>query len=44
MNQLPYDAVIFDLDGTLCDAEQGIISSAMYALEQLGHIPPGPRE
>ncbi len=40
MNQLPYDAVIFDLDGTLCDAEQGIISSALYALEQLGHAPP----
>ncbi|MEA5016101.1 MAG: dTMP kinase [Candidatus Limiplasma sp.] len=40
MNQLPYDAVIFDLDGTLCNAEQGIVSSALYALEQLGHSLP----
>jgi len=47
VNQLPYDTVIFDLDGTLCNAEQGIVSSAMYALEELGYqLPEGvdPRE
>ena len=36
MKQLPYDAVLFDLDGTLCNAEKGIISSARYAMAQLG--------
>ena len=42
MKQLPYDAVIFDLDGTLCNAEQGIISSARYAMAQLQQpIPEG---
>lgn len=27
MNNFPYDAVVFDLDGTLFDAEEGIVSS-----------------
>lgn len=36
MNIFPYDAVVFDLDGTLCDAEDGIVSSVKYAMEQLG--------
>ncbi|MBR6569798.1 MAG: dTMP kinase [Clostridia bacterium] len=36
MSRFPYDAVVFDLDGTLCDAEEGIISSVKYAMEQLG--------
>ncbi|MEG1676573.1 MAG: dTMP kinase [Clostridia bacterium] len=36
MNIYPYDAVIFDLDGTLFDAEDGIVSSVLYAMEQLG--------
>ncbi len=32
----PYDAVVFDLDGTLFDAEEGITSSVRYAVEQMG--------
>ena len=35
MSRFPYDAVVFDLDGTLCDAEEGIVSSVQYAMEQL---------
>lgn len=35
MNIFPYDAVVFDLDGTLCDAEDGITSSVRYAMQQL---------
>lgn len=35
MNQFPYDAVIFDLDGTLFDAEDGIVSSVVSAMEEL---------
>ncbi|MEG0741864.1 MAG: dTMP kinase [Clostridia bacterium] len=42
MNIYPYDAVVFDLDGTLFDAEDGIVSSACYAMEQLGYpVPEG---
>ncbi len=42
MNNLPYDAVLFDLDGTLCNAEQGITSSALYTMRQLGQpVPEG---
>ena len=33
---LPYDAVIFDLDGTLTKSEEGIVKSAAYALEKMG--------
>lgn len=33
---LPYDAVIFDLDGTLTRSEEGIMNSAAYALEMMG--------
>ncbi len=40
MNHFPYDAVIFDLDGTLCNAEPGIVSSALYAMETLGQEVP----
>ena len=41
MSRFPYDAVVFDLDGTLCDAEEGIVSSVCHAMEQLGcPIPP----
>ncbi len=36
MNQFPYDAVVFDLDGTLFDAEEGIVSSVESAMEELG--------
>ncbi|MDD3336724.1 MAG: dTMP kinase [Eubacteriales bacterium] len=35
MNTYPYDAVIFDLDGTLFDAEDGIVSSVKSAMEQM---------
>ena len=31
----PYDAVVFDLDGTLFEAEEGIVSSVRYTLDQL---------
>lgn len=42
MNIFPYDAVVFDLDGTLFDAEEGIVSSVQYAMDQLGlPIPEG---
>ena len=37
MNTFPYDTVIFDLDGTLFDAEEGIIASALYAMQQVEH-------
>ena len=38
---LPYDAVIFDLDGTLTDSEKGIRLCTEYALEKMGRpIPP----
>ena len=41
MNEFPYDTVLFDLDGTLCNAEQGIVRSVEYAMEQLQlPIPP----
>lgn len=30
-----YDAVLFDLDGTLTDSEPGIVKSVQYALEKL---------
>lgn len=36
MNIFPYDAVVFDLDGTLFDAEEGITSSVKHAMEELG--------
>ncbi|MBE5802118.1 MAG: dTMP kinase [Clostridiales bacterium] len=36
MNEFPYDAVVFDLDGTLFDAEEGIVSSVESAMEDLG--------
>ncbi|MBR6186680.1 MAG: dTMP kinase [Clostridia bacterium] len=38
---LTYDAVIFDLDGTLTDSRPGIFASAEYALKKLGKpVPP----
>ena len=36
MSIFPYDAVVFDLDGTLCDAEEGIVSSVKFAMQELG--------
>lgn len=35
---LPYQAVIFDLDGTLTDSQPGIYACIQYALEKL-HLP-----
>ena len=36
-----YDCILFDLDGTLTESEEGIIRSAGYALEQMGReVPP----
>ncbi|MBO4267589.1 MAG: HAD hydrolase-like protein [Lachnospiraceae bacterium] len=32
-----YDAVIFDLDGTLLDTSEGIFRSVLYAIETLGY-------
>lgn len=36
MDIFPYDAVVFDLDGTLFDAEEGIVSSVLRAMEEMG--------
>ena len=36
MGVLPYDAYIFDLDGTLTESEPGIVKSVQYALEKMG--------
>lgn len=42
MGHFPYDAVVFDLDGTLFDAEEGIVSSVVKAMKEMGlEIPPG---
>ncbi len=41
MDMYPYDAVVFDLDGTLFDAEDGIVSSVRKAMDALGlEVPP----
>jgi len=38
---LNYRYVLFDLDGTLTQSEEGIVKSVAYALEKLGHaVPP----
>jgi dTMP kinase len=34
--QLPYDVVLFDLDGTMTQSHPGIVASAEYALSKLG--------
>jgi len=34
--KMRYDAVLFDLDGTLTESEPGIVSSIRYAIERLG--------
>jgi len=42
MGHFPYDAVVFDLDGTLFDAEEGIVSSVVKAMKEMGlEIPQG---
>ena len=40
MGNFPYDAVVFDLDGTLFDAEEGIVSSVRKAREEMGLVIP----
>ena len=40
MYSFPYDAVLFDLDGTLTCSDQGIIQSMLYALDKVGAQPP----
>ena len=38
---LPYDVVVFDLDGTLTDSRPGIFACAEYALKKMGRpVPP----
>lgn len=39
---LPYDTIVFDLDGTLTDSRPGIESGIRYALEQLNRPCPDP--
>ena len=42
LGHFPYDAVVFDLDGTLFDAEEGIVSSVVKAMKEMGlEIPQG---
>jgi dTMP kinase len=36
MRNLPYDAVLFDLDGTLTRSEDGILASLKYAMGRMG--------
>ena len=38
---MKYDAVIFDLDGTLTESEPGITKSVQYALEKMNRPPLG---
>ena len=41
MNQArPFDHVIFDLDGTLTDPQEGFVNSINFALASLGIVPP----
>ena len=40
MYSFPYDAVVFDLDGTLTCSEQGILQSMRHALRCVGAEPP----
>jgi len=37
---IQYDAVIFDLDGTLTNSESGIVNSVVYALGKMNHPVP----
>jgi len=41
---LKYDCILFDLDGTLTESEEGIIRSASYALEKMGRPVPSYEE
>ena len=41
---MKYKTVLFDLDGTLTDSGEGIMSSGRYALIQLGIAVPGEQE
>ena len=37
-----WDTVLFDLDGTVTDSEEGIVNSVSYALKRLGREVPSP--
>lgn len=37
------DTILFDLDGTLIDSEEGVINSLLYSMEYMGYTP-GSRE
>ena len=41
MADFPYEAVLFDLDGTLTRSEEGIFNCARYALQKMGREIPG---
>ena len=42
MDIFPYDAVVFDLDGTLFDAQEAIVSSVRRAMDEMGlEVPAG---
>lgn len=36
MLKLPYEGVLFDLDGTLTQSEEGIMNCVAYAAEKMG--------
>ena len=36
---MKYKAVLFDLDGTLCDTTEGVYAAVQYSLEKTGHSP-----
>ena len=37
-----WDTVLFDLDGTVTDSQEGIVNSVSYALKRLGREVPSP--
>ena len=37
-----WDTVLFDLDGTVTDSQEGIVNSVSYALKRLGRGVPSP--
>ncbi len=41
MDSMKYQAVLFDLDGTLCDSAPGILAGVRHVLSQMGREIPG---
>ncbi|MCF0105313.1 MAG: HAD hydrolase-like protein, partial [Holdemanella sp.] len=37
MSSNKYDLIIFDLDGTLLNTKEGIVSSVKYTIEKMGY-------